>query len=346
MALRRYTVAQAGFGARGEVHVKGILENSDRLELAAVCDIDQAKLAQKSGKYGISKTYTDANAMLADVKPDVFVFVTNPDLRLGMVELAAKHKVKALAFEKPMAMSLKEASLITRLCEENGIKATVSHQQKYLTSMQKLKSIVDSGKIGGIVQINISTQGWMSQIGTHFMDYAMWVNNWHKAEWAAGHVHGKKALSYDHPSPDYIMGQAAFSNGVRLFMENGYLSKSTVKAENFWVDNRLTVYGSNGYAWAETDGAWGACVSGEIVGGQGGTWAEQEPGLQTAYFRDMIKWLDDDSYAHPCSVSNAYHGYEIIEAMCLSALDNRPVHFPVDPDTMPDVIARMRAELS
>ena len=58
--------------------------------------------------------YSDAERMLAETRPDVFCFSTQPDVRLSMVELAAKYSVKGLAFEKPMAMSLGEANRITR----------------------------------------------------------------------------------------------------------------------------------------------------------------------------------------------------------------------------------------
>ncbi|MCL1794372.1 MAG: Gfo/Idh/MocA family oxidoreductase [Oscillospiraceae bacterium] len=345
MESKKYTVAQAGLGNRGRVHLLGIRGNSDRLDLVAVCDIKGERLDLISKEFGVDAAYLDADKMLAETKPDIFVFVTHPDLRIEMIRLAVKHNIKAVAFEKPMATSVKEAAEMTKLCEENGIKAIVSHQQKYLSSMQKLKQIIDSKEIGEIAQINISTQGWMSQLGTHFMDYAIWANGAAKANWVVGHVHGKGLLTDNHPSPDYIMGQVEFAGGVRLFLENGYLSKSTMGKDKFWVDNRLTVYGRTGYAWAETDGAWGACINGQLQGEQGKSWGEQEPGLQTPYFADFVKWLDDDSKVHPCNISISYHGYEILEALCVSALDNKPVCLPVNPDEMPDVIKRMKAEL-
>ena len=347
MENKKYTVAQAGLGSRGKTHLLGIKGNADRLVLSAVCDINKERLDLISKEFNVDKAYIDADTMLAEIKPDIFVFVTQPDVRIEMIKLAVKHNIKAVAFEKPMATSLKEAAEITRLCEENNIKTVVSHQQKYLTSMQKMKSIIDAGDIGDITQINVSTQAWMSQLGTHFMDYAIWANNGEKAKWVVGHIHGRDKLTDNHPSPDYIMGQVDFANGVRLFLENGYLSKSYVSGE-FWVDNRLTVYGTKGYAWAETNGAWGACVNGQLRGEQGGTWGEQEPGLQIPYFRDFADWLDDNSKIHPCNISAAYHGYEILEALCVSALDNKPMNLPIsasDIAEMPDVIERMKAEL-
>jgi predicted dehydrogenase len=344
----KYKIAQAGLGNRGRVHLDGIKANSERLILSAVCDINEEKLNAVSKEYGVEKTYIDADKMLEEIKPDIFVFVTQPDVRLEMIKLAVKHNIKAVAFEKPMATSLKEAYEITRLCEENSIKTIVSHQQKYLTSMQKMKSIIDSGEIGEIVQMNVSTKAWMSQLGTHFMDYAIWANNGHKANWVAGHIHGREKLTDSHPSPDYIMGQVEFENGVRLFLENGYLSKSHVN-DKFWEDNRLTVYGTKGYAWSETDGAWGACINGEIQTEQGDIWLDQQPVLQIPYFRDFINWLDDGSKIHPCNLAAAYHGYEILEALCVSALDNKPVYLPVNVDEMPfaagDIIECMKNEL-
>ena len=45
-----------------------------------------------------------------------------------------------------MARSVGEARQIAELCRSHGIKTIVSHQQKYLTSMQKAKEIADSGE--------------------------------------------------------------------------------------------------------------------------------------------------------------------------------------------------------
>jgi len=344
---KKYTVAQAGLGNRGKTHILGIQANPDRFDLIAVCDINGERLDYMSKEYRVKKAYLDADKMLEEIKPDVFVFVTHPDIRIEMIKLAVKHGIKAVAFEKPMATSVREAFEIKKLCEENNIKAIVSHQQKYLTSMKKLKQVLEAKEIGDIVQMNVSTQAWMAQLGTHYMDYALWANDGVKANWVVGHIHGTEKLTDNHPSPDYIMGQVEFANGVRLFLENGYLSKSTMgkRPDKFWVDDRLTVYGTKGYVWCETDGAWGACINGLIQGEQGKTWGEQEPGLQTPYFTDFADWLDDDAKIHPCNIAISYHGYEILEALCVSALDNKIMRLPVNANEMPDLIERMKLEL-
>lgn len=348
--MRRYRVAQVGLGRRGRIHIEGFLHNPERFDLVGVCDLDGDRLREGAEEYQISTTYTNADEMLSDLQPDVFCFVTQPDARLALVQLAARHGVKAVAFEKPMATSLREAWSITNLCREHNIKAVVSHQQKYLTSMQQLKQVLDGGEIGQVIRIHATTMTWLSQLGTHYMDYIIWANGGSRAEWTVGHIHGKGKLDDSHPSPDYLVGQVAFENGVRGFIECGYLSASHMDTDQFWLDNRLFVQGTHGYVWADTNGRWGAFTrtsGGETVGGIGEPWEEQEmQRLQPLYLAEFADWLDDDNRVHSCNVERAYHGYEMLEAICLSALGNTRVDLPLEnPGASDDIVERMRREL-
>jgi len=349
--MKRYTVAQVGVGPRGRIHANAFLELKDRFGLVGLCDLDQEKLKTYAKQKNLADEvlYDDAEKMLATTQPDVFCFVTQPDVRLPMVELAAKHGVKGLVFEKPMATSLREAWASTRLCREHNIKTVVSHQQKYLTSLQKVKQLVDAGEVGDVIEVNATCQAWLSQLGTHFMDYILWVNNGSKAKWAVGHVHGRELLSDHHPSPNYTMGHVEFENGVRSFFEFGRLSASHMPEDKFWLDSRLIVHGTHGYVWGDTDGRWSACIRssrGEVIGEQGDGWVIQEPTrLQPLFLKDFVEWLDDDSKIHPCNIDIAYHGYEILEAVCISAMDDVRVDLPLDPSQCEDIIERMRREL-
>ena len=346
--MKKHRVAHLGLGGRGTVHANAFLELEDRYDLAGLCELREERLKEYCAEKRLSPSlcYTSCEKMLAETRPEVLCFITQPDVRLSMVKLAAKYGVKAIALEKPMATSLKEAAEIHEICGQHRIKGVVSHQQKYLTSFQKLKEIVESGRIGKIYLITASCQAWLSQLGTHFVDYTLWINNFKKADWVVGHVHGKELLSDHHPSPNYVMGQIGFENGVRAFVEFGKLSASHMDKSMFWVDNRLTVYGSNGNAWAETNGRWGALLNGRILEEQGEDWGTQEcRRLQPLYFRDFADWLDGTILDHPCNLEYAYHGYEIMEALCISAMNHIRVDLPLDTGNMQDIFARMREEL-
>ena len=127
----KYRVALAGLGVRGKIHLKGLVENGERFEVVGLCDINEKTMREAAEQFGLNvPMFTDAEEMLKATTPDVFAFVTMPEIRTSMVKLAVKYGVKGLSFEKPMAMNLQEARDITRMCRENGIKAVVSHQQK------------------------------------------------------------------------------------------------------------------------------------------------------------------------------------------------------------------------
>ena len=344
----KYRVAQVGCGARGKIHLDAFLKLREQFEIVGVCDLERRKMEELAASKGIpsDRLFNDADAMLKATQPDLFCFITQPNVpRLMFVEMAVKHKVKAIAFEKPMATSLSEASAIIQLCRKNGIRGVVSHQQKYLTSLQKVKEIVDSGRIGEVTLITASCQGSLSALGTHYVDYSMWINGFTRVKWVVGHVHGKERLACNHSSPDYTFGQIGFENDVRVIVEFGKLSKSHMTPDKYWSDNRLTVFGTKGYAWGETDGRWGALVNGQVRGEQGELWSVQENILQVLYLAELAHWLDGSLADHSCAIEHAYDGYEVIEALCISAMDHVRVDLPLETGRCGDMFARMKKEL-
>ena len=350
--MHQYTVAVMGLGVRGKIHIHGLLENPERYRIVGLCDINEEvlkKVAQDNGLAGVPQ-FTDAEAMLSATRPEIFVFVVAPEMRLDLVELGVKYGVKGISLEKPMAESLQEAKAMVDLCHENGIKAVVCHQQKYLSQMRMLKKIIDNGEIGEVRKIHVECQAWFSQLGTHYVDYLLWANGGCRAKWVCGHVHGPICLDDNHPAPDYLLGTLELENGVHGYVECGYLAEAHNPPEYGSSDNRLTVYGSEGYVYAETDGFWGACTKttgGRLVTGKEPGWRNhQQIPIQTPYYTEFADWMDDDEKVHSCNIDTAYHGYEILEGMCLSALNHTRVDLPIQNLDYEPVIARMRRELA
>ena len=368
--MRKYRTVVMGLGVRGKIHLHGLVENPDRYEIAGLCDLRQEALDEAAQTYrleGVPQFY-DAEEMLRTVRPEVFVFVTYPDMRLDLIRLAVKYGVKAVSFEKPIATSLREAREMVELCRTHGIKAVVCHQQKYLSQFQRMKAKVDAGVIGRIHKIHVETQGWFSQLGTHYIDYALWISGGRRAEWVCGHVHGPVMLADDHPAPDFLYGlmeldngggfpdakpetdeEVQERNGIKVYVECGYLSEAHSIEKYSSSDNRLTVYGDDGYLYAETDGFWGECspeTGGRLVKGKDPGWRNhQQVPIQTPYYTQFADWLDDDSRIHSCSIETACHGYEILEGMCISALDHVRVDLPIRDLGYEPVFDRMRREL-
>ena len=76
--MSKYRVAVAGTGSRGTTHLMAFEQNSDRFEIVAVADINEASVNTAGDKFGVEKRFLDAGEMLQAVKPDVFCFCTQP----------------------------------------------------------------------------------------------------------------------------------------------------------------------------------------------------------------------------------------------------------------------------
>ncbi len=344
-AGRRYRVAHLGLGPRGHDHIGAFFNNGDRFDVVALCDMDSRRLSEASAKYGIAAVYEDARQMLRETKPDIFCFATGLAVRTELVRLAAEEGVKAIAMEKPLALSIGEAHEMKRIIDEHGIKVVVSHQLKYMTAMQKLKETLQSGLIGQITHAHATTVPWHMQLGTHFMDYMMWANGGHRALWAVGHAHGRHHLKAadGHFGADYLLGECLFENGVRGILECGYLSPAHEPKEFYWLDDRLTFYGTEGYAWADNMNRWGFVTSqngGQCSRTDEGDRGGQEPMMQARYMREFAEWLDGGP-AHPCRYEMAWQGYETIQAMLMSSLGHTRMDLPLDPADYYDVNEKM-----
>ena len=295
--MPRYTIALVGCGPRGDMHARAGLANPEHFDLVAVCDLDRQRLGALAEQHGVTRTYTDADAMLAAEQPDILYFAMLPAIRLPLIELGVKHRVKAIAYEKPMALSLAEARRMTDLCDAAGIKTIVCHQLKYGAHWQKTWEIVRSGVLGDIHTIHATARPSMLRVGTHLVDAMLWLNHGHPGAWVLGQAHGKEAYSEDHPCPDHISGVIHFTNGVRGILECGTLAPQLMDDDDFWLDGAVTVYGTHGYARAGIGNGWQSVTTssgGAVLSGPSDL-TPQEP----RFIRELADWLDQPQHGHP-----------------------------------------------
>jgi predicted dehydrogenase len=328
-APRKYSVAIFGTGKRGRVHAE-FFHRDDRFEVVGIAGRDPARLAAAAALAGNPPTFSGAAEMLRDTKPDVFCFCTPPSVRLEMIRAGVDGGVKLIAYEKPMATSFNEALEIMELCRKAGVKTVVSHQIKYGEHFQKVREIIRSGAIGRVHTVYGTTLGWLLQMGTHVIDYCRYFNDEAPAEWAIAQAAGTEKFADSHPSPDFVLGEVQFANGVRGILEIGNLAQDVPEVEYFWHKVRIGAQGTEGFAEALIGGGWRAVTrdSGGPISGPG-KWDAQHD--QPPYIRDIALWLDDPQRVHPCNGESAIAGFEILMAMCRSAAARKKITLPLAP---------------
>jgi predicted dehydrogenase len=339
-----YTVAHLGCGPRGRDHIRAIAAAGQRLKLLALCDKDAARLNQAAqGLTSAPRLYGGADEMLAAHRVDIFSFCTQPETRLALVELGIKHGVKAIVLEKPMATSLSEARAMCQAAQRAGVKLVISHQHKYAQHWQNVKRIVSTGQIGRVRTIHATSLGWMMHYATHLIDYAMWLNDYSPTVRVAGHVHGRDymASGETHPSPGYFLGHLEFANEVRGIIECGTFAPPQEPGVSFWMNAGATVVGTEGLAQVVVGKGWRAVTKSGVVGSNEVSFRGMEDSIPLHL--EVADWLDDPTRLHCCRGELACHGFEVMLAICQSALEKRRIDLPLKESS--DTFARLLAEV-
>ena len=337
---RKYRVVVVGMGRRGMHHVLAFQAN-DRFEVVGICDIDPVRLDAAAAKlFGVVKG-GNALQVASAVKPDVFCFCTLPDLRAEMIHIGVQSGARLIAFEKPVALNSREGMEIRKILAASGIKAVVSHQHRYGEHYRKVKEIIDSGALGRVHTVYGTATAWMMHNLSHLIDYMRWYNGDTAAQWVMGQAAGGGKLADVHPSPDYIAGFIQFANGVRGVVECGAGAPDVPEVDYWWRKCRIGAQGTEGFAEVLTAGGWRAVTKTGATSGGGRMDYDLD---MSPYIQQMADWLDDDRSVHPCNFESAYAGFEIMMALCRSAINGGQVSLPLA-DTA-DEIEMLRVHLA
>lgn len=325
MSDKVYRAVVVGVGKRGKHHASAFQANP-RFELVGLCDIDEARLKAAAEEFGNPAIGTDAAALVAETKPDVFCFTTMPTIRYDLIRVGVEGGAKLIAYEKPMALSTTEARRIMQHVRDAGVKTVVSHQHRYGEHYRKVKEVIESGAIGRVHTVYGHATGWMLHMMTHMIDYARWYNGNADAEWVMGQAAGRGKFSDPHPSPDYVAGIIQFANGVRGYIETGAGAPDVPEVDYWWRKCRVGAQGTDGFAEVLTGGGWRAVTKSGEMSGEGCMNYDLD---MPPYIQDMADWLDDDAAVHPCNGEDAYKGFEIMMAICRSAAHGGQVALPL-----------------
>lgn len=136
-------VAVIGCGHVADVHLK-VYKNIKKVNIVGVCDLNLELAKHTARKFGVKKVFTDYNDLF-EVKDLDLVDICTPISTHGRIVCDAAKEVPAVLVEKPMALSVSECDEIIRTVKKHGSKLCVIHQQIFLPSIERAKSLVDNG---------------------------------------------------------------------------------------------------------------------------------------------------------------------------------------------------------
>jgi len=139
-------------------------------KLVAVADVNREKAAKCKERWDAPASYHSAEEMFAKEKIDIVSICTHPDSHAELVRLAARHGVKAIFCEKPMAKTLAEADEMIALCEKNGILLMIDHQRRFDSLYRQVRSSIMEGKLGKPRQASFYYVKGIMNTGSHMFD--------------------------------------------------------------------------------------------------------------------------------------------------------------------------------
>ncbi|MCM3739733.1 Gfo/Idh/MocA family oxidoreductase [Oceanobacillus luteolus] len=122
--------------------------NNPNVDIVAVCDIVEERAQAAAEQYG-AVAYTDYEELLATENIDA-VSVCLPNYLHAPVSIAALNAGCHVLCEKPMATSREEADQMIEAAKKNGKKLMIAHNQRFVSSHQKAKELIENGDAGKI----------------------------------------------------------------------------------------------------------------------------------------------------------------------------------------------------
>lgn len=144
MSELRGALVGCGFFARNQMHA---WEDLPGVSIVAICDRDEARLAEMGDAFGIAQRFTDAAAMLREVKPDFVDIATTAPSHRALVELAASLRIPAIC-QKPFAPTMDDARAMVAACEAAGVPLMIHENFRWQSPIQAVRRVLRAGEIG------------------------------------------------------------------------------------------------------------------------------------------------------------------------------------------------------
>ena len=171
-------IALIGYGQRGKFYLD-TLNKYDDVEIVAVCDMNNEKLAIAAEKYNLKeeRLFSSDKEFFAKGKlADALIIATMDEYHYDQAIKGLKTGYD-LILEKPVAQSEKQSKEIARLAHKYNRQVYVCHVLRYAPLYTTIKRMIDDGKVGSVISISATEHvGWWHQA------HSFVRGNWRRSE--------------------------------------------------------------------------------------------------------------------------------------------------------------------
>lgn len=136
-------VGLVGCGGIANIHMK-VLKNIENVKVVGVCDLNLERAKDIARRFRVEKIFRDYMDLF-EVKDLDLVDICTPVSTHARIVCDASRAVPAILVEKPMALSVSECEEMMKEVKKHGSKLCVGHNQIFLPSIEKAKSLIEEG---------------------------------------------------------------------------------------------------------------------------------------------------------------------------------------------------------
>jgi predicted dehydrogenase len=231
-------LAPVGLGRWARVLARGA-QRGDVIELSSCFSRDEAKRTAFAEEFGIERTASSYEELLADPAVEGVIITTPNDTHKDVI-IQALEAGKAVYTDKPIAHTLEDANRIAAAVADTGGVFSVGHSSRRLSGHREMKRWLEEGRIGDIslAEANFSNErgleltpqtwryyadkspgGAFIQLGVHHADTLQFLLGPVKSVTA----HARKLYTKSEV-PDAIMAILEFESGPLGYIGTGWAS--------------------------------------------------------------------------------------------------------------------------
>ena len=250
-------VAVIGAGGIAHRHVE-TLQKIEKVEIIGIHDIKSDKAKSLASQCG-AKVFEKMEDSLKEVDA---VYILTPPSSHREIAVKAMDAGKHVICEKPIAITLEDAEIMIDKAKANNVKLFITFNMRFRKSYERLKEIVDSGKLGEMITFwnqrmarglpkdyNWRTDpellcGITIESLSHDIDLVRWIGS------DIVDVRGRIFAS----NPE--ISEMDDNSQVMLTLENGATANIHVSWSSYFSKNSRGVVGTRGTVNLEGEGMW------------------------------------------------------------------------------------------
>ena len=233
MEKLKFAVLGCGFWSKFQIGAWSELEG---VELVAVYNRTRSKAEKIAEYFKVPRVYDNAEELFRKEKLDFVDIITDVDTHALFVEMAARHGLKKIICQKPMAPDFATAERMVKMCKDAGARLYIHENYRWQAPVRRFKQIVDSGVIGKPFKARVSflsgfpvfdNQPFLKELdhfiltdmGSHVLDVIRYLFGECEELWCQ-----TKAVSKGIKGEDLAVAMMKMKNGMPVYTELSYAS--------------------------------------------------------------------------------------------------------------------------